>query len=189
LQKCIPNRSWQGHHYHVSSLSPWANYIESNSLLSAKFVPTFADRGCHMVSVTDPYGRNIGFLEYIYFNTVNLFHVQHGRIMNWWYLHYILFQVKLNVMPCHPRKFHPLSSHYFIVSHCLEWAQFQIKEWEEQPSEDAQIWNVASETQAVWLFTWIWVVPVNINAAPPPNSPYLLHCDKVFWCHTLCWCP
>jgi hypothetical protein len=29
----------------------------------AKLVPTFADRGCHVVSVTDPYGRIIGFLE------------------------------------------------------------------------------------------------------------------------------
>jgi hypothetical protein len=25
--------------------------------LSVKAVPTFADRGCHVVSVTDPYGR------------------------------------------------------------------------------------------------------------------------------------
>jgi hypothetical protein len=26
-------------------------------------VPTFADRECHMVSVTDPYGRILGFLD------------------------------------------------------------------------------------------------------------------------------
>jgi hypothetical protein len=26
-------------------------------------VPTFADRGCHVVSVTDPYGRILGFLD------------------------------------------------------------------------------------------------------------------------------
>jgi hypothetical protein len=25
--------------------------------------PTFADRGCHVVSVTDPYGRTLGFLD------------------------------------------------------------------------------------------------------------------------------
>jgi CBS-domain-containing membrane protein len=31
--------------------------------LSAKLVPTFADRGCHVVSVTDPYGRILGFLD------------------------------------------------------------------------------------------------------------------------------
>jgi hypothetical protein len=31
--------------------------------LSAKLVPTFADRGCRVVSVTDPYGRILGFLD------------------------------------------------------------------------------------------------------------------------------
>jgi hypothetical protein len=31
--------------------------------LSAKLVPTFANTGCHMVSVTDPYGRIVGFLD------------------------------------------------------------------------------------------------------------------------------
>jgi hypothetical protein len=28
-------------------------------------VPTSADRGCHVVSVTDPYGRILGFLDRI----------------------------------------------------------------------------------------------------------------------------
>jgi hypothetical protein len=28
-----------------------------------KLVPTFADRGCHVVSVTDPYGRVLDFLD------------------------------------------------------------------------------------------------------------------------------
>jgi hypothetical protein len=31
--------------------------------LSAKLVPNFADRVCHVVSVTDPYGRILGFLD------------------------------------------------------------------------------------------------------------------------------
>jgi CBS-domain-containing membrane protein len=35
----------------------------SDRRLSAKLVPTFADGGCHMVSVTDPYGRILGFLD------------------------------------------------------------------------------------------------------------------------------
>jgi hypothetical protein len=35
----------------------------SDSCLSAKLVQTFADIGYHVVSVTDPYGRNIGFLD------------------------------------------------------------------------------------------------------------------------------
>jgi hypothetical protein len=34
----------------------------SDRRLSAKCLPTFADRGCHVVSVTDPYGRILGFL-------------------------------------------------------------------------------------------------------------------------------
>jgi hypothetical protein len=36
----------------------------------SKLVPTFADRGCHMVSVTDPYGSILGFLgrsRYVFF--------------------------------------------------------------------------------------------------------------------------
>jgi hypothetical protein len=28
-----------------------------------KLVPTFAGRGCHVVSVTNPYGRILGFLD------------------------------------------------------------------------------------------------------------------------------
>jgi hypothetical protein len=30
-----------------------------------KLVPTSADRGCHVVNVTDPYGRILGFLDRI----------------------------------------------------------------------------------------------------------------------------
>jgi hypothetical protein len=32
-------------------------YRPSDRRLLAKFVPTFADRGCRVVSATDPYGR------------------------------------------------------------------------------------------------------------------------------------
>jgi CBS-domain-containing membrane protein len=39
-------------------------YWPSNLRLSQKLVPTFADRGCHVVIVTDPYGRIIGFLDW-----------------------------------------------------------------------------------------------------------------------------
>jgi hypothetical protein len=31
--------------------------------MSAKLVPTFADRGCRVVSATDPHGRILGFLD------------------------------------------------------------------------------------------------------------------------------
>jgi hypothetical protein len=51
----------------------WTPWLESTSelyrpsyhRLSAKLVPTFADRGCRVVSVTDPYGRILGFLDRI----------------------------------------------------------------------------------------------------------------------------
>jgi hypothetical protein len=36
--------------------------ILSDRRLSVKLVPTFADRECHMVSITDSYGRILGFL-------------------------------------------------------------------------------------------------------------------------------
>jgi hypothetical protein len=52
------------------------NYLKLNSMvwvrertipsyrrLSAKWLPTFEDRGCNVVSVTDPYGRILGFLD------------------------------------------------------------------------------------------------------------------------------
>jgi hypothetical protein len=38
-------------------------YRPSDLRLSAKLVPTFTDRGCHVASVTDPYGRILGFLD------------------------------------------------------------------------------------------------------------------------------
>jgi CBS-domain-containing membrane protein len=38
-------------------------YRPSDRLLLAKLVSTFADRRCHVVSVTDPYGRILGFLD------------------------------------------------------------------------------------------------------------------------------
>jgi hypothetical protein len=36
-------------------------YRPSDRCLSAKLVPSFADRVCHVVSVTDPSGRILGF--------------------------------------------------------------------------------------------------------------------------------
>jgi hypothetical protein len=38
-------------------------YSPSDRHLSAKLVLTFADRGCYVVSVTDPYVRILGFLD------------------------------------------------------------------------------------------------------------------------------
>jgi hypothetical protein len=48
--------------------TPWSEsasepYRLSDRRLSAKLVPTFSDRGCHVVGVTVPYGRILGFLD------------------------------------------------------------------------------------------------------------------------------
>jgi hypothetical protein len=48
--------------------TPWSEstselYRPSDRRLWDKLVPTFADRGCHVVSVTYPYGRILGFLD------------------------------------------------------------------------------------------------------------------------------
>jgi hypothetical protein len=45
----------------LRGLSPRANYTDHH--LSAKLVPTLAVRGCSVVSVTDPYGYILGFLD------------------------------------------------------------------------------------------------------------------------------
>jgi hypothetical protein len=45
-------------------------YWPSGRRLSAKLVSTFAGRVCHVISVTDPYGRILGFLDrsrYVFF--------------------------------------------------------------------------------------------------------------------------
>jgi hypothetical protein len=56
------------HLAHLKKHTPWPEsaselYRPSDHRLSAKLVPTFADRGYHMVSVTNLYGRILGFLD------------------------------------------------------------------------------------------------------------------------------
>jgi hypothetical protein len=48
--------------------TPWPEFANElyrprDRRLSAKLMPTFAYRGCHMVSMTDPYGRILDFLD------------------------------------------------------------------------------------------------------------------------------
>jgi hypothetical protein len=48
--------------------TPWSEsaselHRPSERCLSAKWLSTFADRGCHVVSVTDPYGSILAFLD------------------------------------------------------------------------------------------------------------------------------
>jgi hypothetical protein len=50
------------------STTPWPEsaselYRPSDRHLSAKLVPAFVDRGCHVVSMTDPYGCVLRFLD------------------------------------------------------------------------------------------------------------------------------
>jgi hypothetical protein len=52
----------------VCNTTPWPEsdrelYRPSDRNLLAKLMTTFADRGCHVVSATDPYGRILGFLD------------------------------------------------------------------------------------------------------------------------------
>jgi hypothetical protein len=55
-------------HANLIKQTPWSEsaselYRPSDCRLSAKWLPTFADRGCHVVSVTDSHGRILGFLD------------------------------------------------------------------------------------------------------------------------------
>jgi hypothetical protein len=53
--------------YKLRGFSPRATVPMSDRRLSAKLVPTFVDRGCSVVSATDPYGRIFGFLDWCIF--------------------------------------------------------------------------------------------------------------------------
>jgi hypothetical protein len=48
----------------LHGLSPRANYTDrATAACRRSECQLFADRGCHVVSVTDPYGRILGFLD------------------------------------------------------------------------------------------------------------------------------
>jgi hypothetical protein len=59
---CVHARAPTHTHTHTTQ-TPWPESASElyrpteQQPLSAKLVPTFVDRGCHVVSVTDPYGR------------------------------------------------------------------------------------------------------------------------------------
>jgi hypothetical protein len=62
--------------------TPWPGsaselYRPSDSRLSAKLVPTFENRGFHVVSMTDAYGRILDFLDrchYFFFQVAPQFY-------------------------------------------------------------------------------------------------------------------
>jgi hypothetical protein len=47
----------------LHGLSPRANYTDRATAACRRSDCQLADKGCHVVSVTDPYGRNLGFLD------------------------------------------------------------------------------------------------------------------------------
>jgi hypothetical protein len=48
----------------LHGLSPGANYTDrATAACRLSDCQLFADRGCHVASVTDPYGRILGFLD------------------------------------------------------------------------------------------------------------------------------
>jgi hypothetical protein len=65
-------------------------YRPSDRRLSAKLMPTFADRGCHVGSMTDPYSRILGFL---------------GRSR--------YFSIKYLLSCTHEAEWTPFQTHYF----------------------------------------------------------------------------
>jgi hypothetical protein len=74
LQESATHRHADCTQLHVSSilklktelhgLSPRANYTDrATAAYRRSDCQLFADRGCHVISVTDPYGRILGFLD------------------------------------------------------------------------------------------------------------------------------
>jgi hypothetical protein len=69
------NRPWQqlfkvfiAYKIYTNKQTPWSEsaselHRPSDRRLSANWLPTFVDRRCHVVSVTDPYGCILGFLD------------------------------------------------------------------------------------------------------------------------------
>jgi hypothetical protein len=60
--KDLNDEKWKAFENIKQTKNPWPESANDRRL-SAKLVPTFADRGCHVVSVTDPYGRFLDFLD------------------------------------------------------------------------------------------------------------------------------
>jgi hypothetical protein len=76
--------------------TPWSEsaselYRRSDRRLSAKLLPTFTVRGCHVVSVTDPCGCILGFID-------------RSRY----------FSIKLLLSCTHEAEWTPFETHYFF---------------------------------------------------------------------------
>jgi hypothetical protein len=81
----------------LTKQTPWSEsaselYRPSDRRLSAKWLPAFADKGCHVVSMTDPYGRILGFLDRSrYFSIKYLLSCTHEAEWTPFQTHYIFF--------------------------------------------------------------------------------------------------
>jgi hypothetical protein len=75
LNRCVPNESFLSSSV-TKNKCPWGNSWQYGPLqvasrcpqtelplMSARLVPAFADRGCQVVGVTDPYGSILAFLD------------------------------------------------------------------------------------------------------------------------------
>jgi hypothetical protein len=66
-------------------------------------MPTFADRGCHVVSVTDPYGRFLGFLDRSrYLSFMKLLSCTHEAEWTPFQIHYFYFLAMTGIEPGPP---------------------------------------------------------------------------------------
>jgi hypothetical protein len=63
-------------------------YHASDHHLSAKLVPTFTDRVCHVVTVTDPYGRILGSLDRLNIPCVSVSRFSYFRPLSSVYVFY-----------------------------------------------------------------------------------------------------
>jgi hypothetical protein len=62
--KILISEAESSHKTKLHGLSPRANYTDRATVACRQCdCQLFADRGCHVVSVTDPYGRILGFLD------------------------------------------------------------------------------------------------------------------------------
>jgi hypothetical protein len=88
--------------------TPWSEstselYRPSERHLSVKRLPTFADKGCHVVSVTDPSSRILGFLDRSrYFSIKYLLSCTHEAEWTPFQTHYFFFLVVPGIEPGSP---------------------------------------------------------------------------------------
>jgi hypothetical protein len=77
--------------------------IPSDRCLSAKWLPTFADKGCHMVRVSDPYSRILDFLDRgCYFSIKQLLSCTNEAEWTPFQTHYFFFLIVQGIEPGPP---------------------------------------------------------------------------------------